>query len=110
MSLPSHPQLARRTAALLLLLALAAPPLAAQDTPAPEDTLRDFEVGTVRLPDGYAAEVLVTGISVPTTLLFDGGDLLVAESGWVDRPRRACCASRPASRSPRWSPPASRRR
>jgi glucose/arabinose dehydrogenase len=36
------------------------------------------------VPDGYRIEPVVTNLSVPTTGIFDGNDLLVAESGWAN--------------------------
>jgi glucose/arabinose dehydrogenase len=41
----------------------------------------------VRVPNGYKIEVVVINLSVPTTAIFDGQDLLVAESGWANTAR-----------------------
>lgn len=38
----------------------------------------------IKLMDGYAVEVAVSGLSVPTTAIFDGNDMIVAESGFGD--------------------------
>lgn len=40
--------------------------------------------GAIRLPEGYAAEAVVTGLSVPTTAIFEGEDLIIAESGFLN--------------------------
>ncbi|MEX2273844.1 MAG: PQQ-dependent sugar dehydrogenase [Vicinamibacterales bacterium] len=42
---------------------------------------RDIDVDDVRVPDGYRIEAVVANLSVPTTAIFDGADLLIAESG-----------------------------
>jgi glucose/arabinose dehydrogenase len=52
--------------------------------PAPTQAPRLFDASHIKLPDGYAIEVVVSNLSVPTTAIFDGNDLLVAESGWVN--------------------------
>ena len=51
---------------------------------APSQAPRLFDASHIKLPDGYAIEVVVSNLSVPTTAMFDGNDLLVAESGWVN--------------------------
>jgi glucose/arabinose dehydrogenase len=38
----------------------------------------------VKVPSGYRVEPLVGNLSVPTTMIFDGTDMLVAESGFLD--------------------------
>lgn len=45
---------------------------------------RLFDPSHIKLPDGYKIEVVVANLSVPTTAIFDGSDILVAESGWVN--------------------------
>jgi glucose/arabinose dehydrogenase len=52
--------------------------------PAPSQAPRLFDASHINLPDGYAIEVVVSNLSVPTVATFDGNDLLVAESGWVN--------------------------
>lgn len=51
--------------------------LVAQDKPA-----RDIDVDDVNVPDGYRIEAVAANLTVPTTAIFDGTDLLVAESGY----------------------------
>jgi len=51
---------------------------------APTQAPRLFDASHINLPPGYKIEVAVAGLSVPTTAIFDGNDLLVAESGWVN--------------------------
>src|SRR5688572_26819348 len=43
---------------------------------------REIDPGHVNVPDGYRIEAVVTNLSVPTTAIFDGADLLIAESGF----------------------------
>jgi glucose/arabinose dehydrogenase len=38
----------------------------------------------IKLQDGYKIEAYISGLSVPTTAIFDGQDMLVAESGFVE--------------------------
>ncbi|HEX8598288.1 MAG TPA: PQQ-dependent sugar dehydrogenase [Chloroflexia bacterium] len=45
---------------------------------------RKFDSTHIKLPDGYRVEPVVINLSVPTTAVFDGSDLLVAESGWAN--------------------------
>src|SRR4051812_3767921 len=85
-------QVVRMLAALLLVLvtsgagshtlaqAQGPPPTPAPPAQAP----RLFDPAHIKLPDGYGIEVVVANLSVPTTAIFDGNDLLVAESGWVN--------------------------
>ena len=77
---------ALRWACILTLLAALAPAGAAAPRPQPG---RVPDPTAIRLPDGYRIEAVVTNLSVPTTLLFHDGALVVAESGWADtaRPR-----------------------
>lgn len=65
----------RRTAAAALSLLLA--PLALRG----QSPARDIDIEDFSLPDGYAIEAVVANLSVPTTAIFDGDDLLIAESG-----------------------------
>jgi glucose/arabinose dehydrogenase len=50
---------------------------------------RPLNPESISLPEGYKVEALATDLSVPTTAIFDGPDLLVAESGTskVAKPR-----------------------
>lgn len=43
----------------------------------------EVDPSAISVPDGYAVEAAVTGLSVPTTAIFDGEDLIVAESGFL---------------------------
>jgi glucose/arabinose dehydrogenase len=58
-------------------------PRAQQGTPddAPEAG-REIEPEHVNVPDGYRVEAVVANLTVPTTAVFDGDDLLIAESGF----------------------------
>lgn len=38
----------------------------------------------IKVPEGYVVEAAISGLSVPTTAIFDGEDLIVAESGFGD--------------------------
>jgi glucose/arabinose dehydrogenase len=73
---------------LLLLSVVSAGPTYGQGatpTPAaPGQAPRLFDASHINLPPGYKIEVAVAGLSVPTTAIFDGNDLLVAESGWAN--------------------------
>ena len=81
---------ARIITALLLLvsLVLVTPARhigAQQATPTGEPPPpRGFDVTHIKLQDGYRIEVIAANLSVPTTAIFDGNDLLVAESGWAN--------------------------
>lgn len=55
------------------------PQAIAQSSPA---TKLDSEA--IRLPNDYKIEPLIGGLSVPTTSIFDGQDILVAESGFLN--------------------------
>ncbi|MDQ3089953.1 MAG: PQQ-dependent sugar dehydrogenase [bacterium] len=46
--------------------------------------LQDNKVdpGAISVDDGYKVEAIITGLSVPTTAIFDGEDLIIAESGF----------------------------
>ncbi len=50
---------------------------------APGRPPRRFRPEHIGLPDGYHIEPLVINLSIPTTMIFDGQDMLVAESGFV---------------------------
>ena len=65
-----------RSVALAAAVAFAAPLASRGQEPARAIDVEDFSV-----PDGYAVEPVVTNLSVPTTAIFDGDDLLIAESG-----------------------------
>lgn len=65
-----------RRLAVAAVVILAAPMAIRGQSPA-----RDIDVGDVSLPEGYVVEPVVTNLSVPTTAIFDGDDLLIAESG-----------------------------
>jgi glucose/arabinose dehydrogenase len=43
----------------------------------------EIDPSAIKVPDGYRVEAFVTGLSVPTTAIFDGNDLIVAESGYA---------------------------
>lgn len=43
---------------------------------------REIDVTDTSVPDNYRIEAVVTNLSVPTTIIFDGGDMLIAESGY----------------------------
>jgi glucose/arabinose dehydrogenase len=47
----------------------------------PQEPGRKIDLEDFQLPDSYRIEAIVTNLSVPTTAIFDGEDLLVAESG-----------------------------
>ncbi|HEX8219916.1 MAG TPA: PQQ-dependent sugar dehydrogenase [Chloroflexia bacterium] len=82
-------RLASQFVCVLLLLGLvsAGDTRAQETTPtptAPGPKPRLFDASHINLPPGYKIEVAVAGLSVPTTAIFDGADLLVAESGWAN--------------------------
>ncbi|HEX7017705.1 MAG TPA: PQQ-dependent sugar dehydrogenase [Patescibacteria group bacterium] len=52
---------------------------AQEDVPTPED----FDANDITLESNYAIEPAVINLSVPTTAVFDGQDLLIAESGFA---------------------------
>jgi glucose/arabinose dehydrogenase len=45
---------------------------------------REIDANDINVPDGYKIEPVVANLSVPTTAIFDGDDLLIAESGYKD--------------------------
>lgn len=49
-----------------------------------QDDLFKPDAAAIRLESGYKIEAVATGLSVPTTAIFDGQDLLVAESGYAN--------------------------
>lgn len=77
---PSHARMFRAAVFCFLVCIFVLPVSAARA----QEPARTFDADAIDLPDGYEAEVVVANLSVPTTLLFDGDDLLVAESGWVN--------------------------
>lgn len=50
--------------------------------PAAQQPAREIDAGHIKVPDGYRIEAVVANLSVPTTAIFDGDDLLIAESGF----------------------------
>ena len=48
----------------------------------PQAQNREIDVEDISVPDGYRIEAVATNLTVPTTAIFDGDDLLVAESGF----------------------------
>jgi glucose/arabinose dehydrogenase len=68
-----------RTALAVVALAgaMAVTTARAQDKPA-----RDIDPNDVSVPDGYRIEAVASNLTVPTTAIFDGEDLIVAESGF----------------------------
>ncbi|MGA7729911.1 MAG: PQQ-dependent sugar dehydrogenase [Chloroflexia bacterium] len=74
--------------AALLCLSLVGSVRAQGTDPTPTPTggpgpARKFDSTHVKLAEGYLIEPVVINLSVPTTAIFDGDDLLVAESGWA---------------------------
>ncbi len=41
---------------------------------------RKFNSAAIRVPEGYTIQVAITNLTAPTTAIFDGSDLLIAES------------------------------
>jgi hypothetical protein len=66
----------RRFAVLLVAIVWLASPSSAQDPRQPKPS-------AVKVPTGYRIEAIAINLSVPTTAIFDGNDLLIAESGWA---------------------------
>ncbi len=54
-------------------------------TSVPPEPPRKFNPAAVHLPQGYTIQVAITHLSTPTTAIFDGNDLLVAESDFPAR-------------------------
>jgi glucose/arabinose dehydrogenase len=70
----------RRAKALVSILTWASTSLAhAQDPGVPG---RKIDIDDFDLPAGYRIEAVVANLSIPTTAVFDGADLLIAESGF----------------------------
>jgi glucose/arabinose dehydrogenase len=67
--------LTRHAAVLIVATALVA-------TAGAQKPGREIDPGHVNVPDGYRIEAIVANLSVPTTAIFDGDDLLIAESGF----------------------------
>ena len=65
----------RSIAILIVATALAATAVA-------QKAGRDIDPGHIDVPDGYRIEAIVANLSVPTTAIFHGDDLLIAESGF----------------------------
>jgi glucose/arabinose dehydrogenase len=82
---------ARVIAAILLLASLALSPGRYVDarqgvpttTPEPQPQ-RGFDPTHIKLEAGYKIEPVISNLSVPTTAIFDGNDLLLVESGWAN--------------------------
>jgi hypothetical protein len=89
---PAAPALTRKRPRLVLLIGLAALGLAillvrallirTSDTPEPP---RKFNSAAIRVPEGYTVQVAITNLTAPTTAIFDGNDLLIAESDFPPR-------------------------
>ncbi len=47
-----------------------------------QEAKRAIHTSAISLQDGYKIEPVVANLSVPTTAIFDGNDLLIAESGF----------------------------
>ncbi|MCA1554573.1 MAG: hypothetical protein LC737_09365 [Chloroflexi bacterium] len=47
-----------------------------------QDVPRKPNLADIKLEKGYRIEPVIVNLSVPTTAVFDGSDLLIAESGW----------------------------
>src|SRR5205814_1177976 len=45
---------------------------------------RKIDVSAINLPDNYRIEAIAANLSIPTTMIFDGEDILIAESGYKD--------------------------
>ncbi|MBX4205854.1 PQQ-dependent sugar dehydrogenase [Candidatus Microgenomates bacterium] len=50
----------------------------------PSPTERKISPGSIKLENGYTIEAAVSNLSVPTTAIFDGEDLIIAESGFAN--------------------------
>jgi glucose/arabinose dehydrogenase len=46
--------------------------------------LNKIDPGAIKISDDYAIEAAVVGLTLPTTAIFDGNDLIIAESGFLD--------------------------
>ena len=76
--LPLRIALGAACAALVAFGWLAAP----RHSAAQAEPRREIDVDDLRVADGFRIEAVVADLSVPTTAIFDGADLLVAESGF----------------------------
>jgi glucose/arabinose dehydrogenase len=67
------------------MMAVAFPAQAQEATPTGKaQPQRKFDPTHIKVQKGYRIEPVVINLSVPTTAIFDGNDLLVAESGWAN--------------------------
>ena len=66
----------------LLLTTMLAAGLIFSAAPAAQQPGREIDPGHINVADGYRIEAVVANLSVPTTAIFDGEDLLIAESGF----------------------------
>ena len=64
---------------LLLILTLLISPFLVQG-----QQKNEVDQSAIAVPEGYAIEAVAVGLSVPTTATFDGEDLIVAESGFLN--------------------------
>ena len=71
-----------REKAAIRLITVVAGLLVVVSTPAAQKAARNIDAGDINVPDGYRVEAVVANLSVPTTAVFDGDDLLIAESGF----------------------------
>ena len=73
----------RRITAMMMMLALGGAVALTQPQTAPAGQAeREIDPEHVDVPDGYRIEAVVANLTVPTTAIFDGNDLLIAESGF----------------------------
>jgi hypothetical protein len=84
--------------------AQAAPRPDACGAPATPTLPRRLSAGGIRLPPGHLLEPVVVKLSVPTTLVFDGAELVLAESGWAQTAEPRVLRLRPESPSRRACP------
>lgn len=68
----------------ILVCALCAALMTIAPAAAQEQSARPLNPDAINVHDGYKIEPLIANLSVPTTALFDGADLLIAESGWAN--------------------------
>ncbi len=78
----SRPRLPFLVAVLLLVTPALGPSARMAPTVQAAPLQRTFKPNDILLPDGYQIEVIATALSVPTAAIFDGNDLIIAESGW----------------------------
>src|SRR5688500_6597816 len=73
----------RRITAMLIMLAVGGGVALTQPQTKPaEQAEREIDPQHVDVADGYRIEAVVANLTVPTTAIFDGADLLIAESGF----------------------------